>query len=136
MAKKQPSTEKKSKAAAKPAASGAKPAKGVKAAKNVAGAPASAAEAKSPAPKSPAPKKPAAAAPKAPARVITLEEIGLAAGEVWGALSNGNGDQTLATIKKSVDAPADLVLLALGWLAREDKLAIDADGGAVTIGLK
>ena len=133
MAKKQPSTEKKSKAAAKPAAAGSKSAKGVKAAKTVDGAPASAAEANSPAPKK---KSTAAAKTATPTRTITLEEIGVAAGEVWGALSNGNGDQTLATIKKSVDAPADLVLLALGWLAREDKLSIDATGRAVTIGLK
>lgn len=125
MAKKQPSTEKKS----KPATSGAKSPKAAKAAKGIDGAPASAAEAKVPSPK----KRPSTAA-KPPARAITLEEIGLAAGETWGVLSNG--DQTLATIKKSVDAPADLVLLALGWLAREDKLTIDAAGRAVTIGLK
>ncbi len=83
MAKKQPSTEKKSKTA-KPATTGAKPTKAAKAAKNVEGAPASAAEATSPASK----KKPSSAAKTAaPARAITLEEIGLAAGEVWGALT-------------------------------------------------
>jgi hypothetical protein len=39
-------------------------------------------------------------------------------------------------LKKSVDAPADLVLLALGWLAREDKVEIDASGRTPTVSLK
>ncbi|MBA4107178.1 MAG: hypothetical protein C0485_15645 [Pirellula sp.] len=67
---------------------------------------------------------------------MTVEEIGLAAGEVWGALSTGNGGVSLAALKKSVEAPADLVLLALGWLAREDKVEIDASAKAPTISLK
>ena len=80
--------------------------------------------AEEPKPAKAAPKK--SAAPAVPARPLTVEEIGHAAGEVWGALSTGNGGVSLAALKKSVDAPADLVLLALGWLAREDKVEIDA----------
>lgn len=130
MAKKQPSTDKKAKPAPKPSSGSKSVAKTEKGA-----APASAAEAKSKEAK-PAPKKrtPAMAAP--PARAITVDEIGLAAGEVWGALSNGSDRLTLAAVKKAIDAPADLVLLALGWLAREDKLAIDASGKSATISLK
>ena len=124
MAKKQPSSEKKAKTTAKSATKSAKGA-----------APASAAEAKSNESK-PAPKKriPAVAAP--PARAITVDEIGVAAGEVWGALSNGSDRLTLAAVKKAIDAPADLVLLALGWLAREDKLSIDSSGKSATVSLK
>lgn len=132
MAKKQPSTDKKAKPAAK---STAKPVKKA--------APKSDAEpskslfgdaAEEPKPAKAAPKK--SAAPAVPARPLTVEEIGHAAGEVWGALSTGNGGVSLAALKKSVDAPADLVLLALGWLAREDKVEIDASGRAPTISLK
>ena len=96
---------------------------------------ASAAEAKSKEAK-PAPKKRTPAVASPPARAITVEEIGVAAGEVWGALSNGSDRLTLTAVKQAIDAPADLVLLALSWLAREDKLAIDASGKSATISLK
>ena len=49
------------------------------------------------------------------------------AGEVWGLLAESDG-QTLAAIKKSIDAPPDVVVAALGWLAREDKLEFIASG--------
>lgn len=131
MAKKQASTEKKAKPAAK---SAAKPAK--KAAPKAAAEPAKSLfgdAAEEPKPAKTAAKK---SAPAAPARPLTVEEIGHAAGEVWGALSTGNGGVTLAALKKSVDAPADLVLLALGWLAREDKVEIDATAKTPTVSLK
>lgn len=132
MAKKQASTEKKAKPAA--AKSAAKPAK--KAAPKSAPEPAKSLfgdAAEEPKPAKTATKK---SAPSAPGRPITVEEIGHAAGEVWGALSTGNGGVTLAALKKSVDAPADLVLLALGWLAREDKVEIDASAKTPTVSLK
>ena len=132
MAKKQASTEKKSKPAAK---SAAKPAKKA-APKATAAEPAKSLfgdAAEEPKPAKAAAKK---SAPAAPARPLTVEEIGHAAGEVWGTLSTGNGGVTLAALKKSVDAPADLVLLALGWLAREDKVEIDASAKTPTISLK
>ena len=61
--------------------------------------------------------------------------IGHAAGEIWALLST-NGDQTLAAIKKSVDAPSDIVLAAIGWLAREDKLEFATTGRTVKIALR
>jgi hypothetical protein len=129
VAKKQPSTEKKAKPAAKSSAKTA--AKSVaKPASTLFNEPAD-----EPKPAKAPPKKKTAGA-SAPARPITVEEIGYAAGEVWGALSSDNGGVTLAALKKSVDAPADLVLLALGWLAREDKIAIDASGRTPSISLK
>jgi hypothetical protein len=61
--------------------------------------------------------------------------IGHAAGEVWGALSNG-GPRTIAEIAKSVEAPGEVIIAAVGWLAREDKLEFDTSGKTVKIGLK
>lgn len=87
---------------------------------------------------------PAAAAPTArkksaaatgTAQEMSNEAIGAAAGLVWQALAN-DGSLTLAAIKKAVDAPADHVLLALGWLAREDKLAFEASGRTVSVSLR
>jgi len=133
VAKKQPSTDKKAKpaakSAAKPAAEKAALKSAAKPAKSLFSEPAD-----EPKPAKPAAKK--SAATVAPARPLTVEEIGHAAGEVWGALSTGNGGVSLAALKKSVDAPADLVLLALGWLAREGKVEIDSSNRTLTISLK
>lgn len=61
--------------------------------------------------------------------------IGHAAGDVWGYLSGGQ-PRTIAEIKKSVNAPADVVVAAIGWLAREDKLVFVTNGKTVKIGLR
>lgn len=58
------------------------------------------------------------------ATVSGIERIGHTAGLVWHALHDG-GPQSLGKLVKTVDAHRDLVLQALGWLAREDKLWID-----------
>jgi hypothetical protein len=86
----------------------------------------------------PAAKKPAApkaAAASADDDSFTGIAIGHAAGDVWSALSNG-GPRTIADLKKSVKAPTDVVIAAVGWLAREDKLEFDTSGKTVKIGLK
>lgn len=63
-----------------------------------------------------------------------LEAIGQTAGEVWHLL-NRSGDVPLASIKKQIDAPADVVSAALGWLAREGKLAMVPNGRATHVRL-
>jgi hypothetical protein len=52
-----------------------------------------------------------------------IGEIGQAAGAVWKALAD-NGPLTVAKLLKKVNRPRDLVMQALGWLAREDKITI------------
>ena len=74
----------------------------------------------------------------APPRVLgemSSIEIGHVAGEVWGILSQ-HGELTLADLKKEVPAPADLVLAAIGWLAREDKLEFTTAGRKVKVSLR
>lgn len=79
-------------------------------------------------------KKPAS--PAASARPsLSSEQIGETAGNVWRVLAE-QGGQTVAGIKKSIDAPDDVILLALGWLAREDKLAFETSGRSVTVSLR
>jgi hypothetical protein len=63
-----------------------------------------------------------------------IEQIGTTAGMVWQALHE-NGTMSLSKLIKSIDAPRDLVLQSIGWLAREDKLAIDQTKRGRTIGL-
>src|ERR1700712_1059935 len=74
------------------------------------------------------------ALPRSPGTFSTTE-IGHVAGDVWGFLVR-DGAQTIAVIKKSVDAPADVVLAAIGWLAREDKLKFSTHGRSVKVSLR
>lgn len=53
-----------------------------------------------------------------------VSQIGETAGAVWTALSE-HGTLSTAKLVKEVDCPRDLVMQALGWLAREDKISID-----------
>ena len=47
-----------------------------------------------------------------------ITEIGIVAGEIWHFLDQ-NGEVSLAGLSKGIDRPQDLVLMSLGWLARE-----------------
>lgn len=63
------------------------------------------------------------------------EEIGKTAGEIWHAL-NGNGELSLAQLKNRVKADGPIFDWAVGWLAREDKIAIHSDKRSIRIRLK
>ena len=53
-----------------------------------------------------------------------VAQIGETAGVVWKTLAD-NGSMSMAKLVKSVGGPRDLVMQAIGWLAREDKLNIE-----------
>jgi len=74
-------------------------------------------------------------APTAQQAILSNDLIGETAGEVWHQLADSNG-QSLAALKKSVDAPGELVLAALGWLAREGKLSFSTSGRSVKVALR
>lgn len=96
--------------------------------------------AKSTTPKKVAPKKsPAskAASKKTPAavRLLSDAEVGGISGEVWNLLHT-QGPLTPTAVKKTIDAPGDLVMAAVGWLAREGKLDFQTAGRTVKIALR
>ncbi len=64
-----------------------------------------------------------------------LEQIGDTAGLVWHHL-NENGPSTLSQLAKDVDAPRDVIMQAVGWLAREDKVSVDEARGKKTVSLR
>jgi hypothetical protein len=68
-------------------------------------------------------------------RPFSSDLIGDVAGDVWQLLTERNG-QSLAAIKKSIDAPADVVLAAVGWLAREEKLEFEESRRSVMVSLR
>ena len=53
-----------------------------------------------------------------------VEQIGKTAGQVWRCLDE-SGPMSLSKLTKSVEAPRDMVMQAVGWLAREDKVEIE-----------
>lgn len=52
------------------------------------------------------------------------ESIGAVAGLVWEYLSE-NGPITLSKLAREIDAPRDMVMQGVGWLAREDKIEFE-----------
>ena len=68
-------------------------------------------------------------------RALANDQIGEVAGEVWQALTE-QGGQNVSSLKKVIDAPPDLVLAAIGWLAREEKLEFVTSGRSVTVSLR
>lgn len=63
------------------------------------------------------------------------ETIGSAAGQVWEYLSN-NDEATLASLKKDLSLKADEATMALGWLAREEKVEFTKKGATVKVRLR
>jgi tripartite motif-containing protein 71 len=63
------------------------------------------------------------------------EEIGQTAGRIWHTLDE-EGQLRLATLQKQLGVSQALVLLALGWLAREDKVHIETYGRTFRVRLK
>ena len=72
---------------------------------------------------------------KKTSRPFNDEQIGLVAGEIWNVLSPAE-NQTLASVKKSIEASPDLTTAAIGWLAREGKLEIASSGRSVKLSLR
>ncbi len=67
--------------------------------------------------------------------VSCVVQIGETAGMVWKVLAE-NGPLSLAKLVKTVDRPRDLVMQALGWLAREDKVQIEDQGRSRVVFLR
>ncbi|HVX12271.1 MAG TPA: winged helix-turn-helix domain-containing protein [Pirellulales bacterium] len=64
-----------------------------------------------------------------------LGHIGETAGVVWHLLAE-KGPLSMAQVVKQTGEARDLVMLALGWLAREDKIVIDNESRSRTVALK
>jgi hypothetical protein len=62
-------------------------------------------------------------------------QVGEAAGEVWHLLNN-EGPQTFAQLKKKLKQTEGRLNLALGWLAREDKIQIIEEKKNLRVQLK
>jgi hypothetical protein len=78
--------------------------------------------------------KAAASAPPPPTPSC-VEQIGQTAGDVWKSL-NKHGPMSLAKLVERVGGNRDVVMQAIGWLAREDKLDVSETKRGRIIALK
>ncbi len=56
-----------------------------------------------------------------------ITEIGFVAGDIWNYLDK-NGESSFNKMLKYIDKPKDLVLMGLGWLAREGHVEVVRSG--------
>lgn len=67
---------------------------------------------------------------------MMITEIGIIAGEIWHFLDE-NGQVTLEELINGIDKPKDIVLMSLGWLAREGHVLVKLiTNGGYTIRLR
>lgn len=59
------------------------------------------------------------------AETIASVAIGNAAGIIWDFLDQQSEPVNLSTLKNDLPPSSTLLMMGLGWLAREDKLAIE-----------
>jgi hypothetical protein len=62
-------------------------------------------------------------------------QVGETAGRIWHLL-NDEGPQTFPQLKKKLNGSGELVSLALGWLAREEKVDISQEKKNITVALR
>lgn len=61
-----------------------------------------------------------------------IDSIGTAAGEIWEYL-NSNGPASASKLKKELGLKGPLADRAIGWLARENKIAEEKKGNSIVI---
>ncbi len=64
-----------------------------------------------------------------------ITEIGIVAGEIWHYLDN-HGETLFSQLPKSIDRSQTLVLMSLGWLAREGHVIVRQDGADLHVSLR
>ena len=71
---------------------------------------------------------------EAPMLQTYVDQIGETAGLIWHTLAD-DGPTPITKLIKKVEAPRDLVMQGIGWLAREDKIAIEEESRSRIISL-
>ena len=56
-----------------------------------------------------------------------ITELGICAGDIWHYLDQ-HGESSLSAVLQGIDKPRDMILMALGWLAREGHVSLQAEG--------
>lgn len=64
-----------------------------------------------------------------------ITEIGIVAGEIWHYLDE-HGDALFSAMVSGIGRPKELVLMSLGWLAREGHVIVRQDGADLRVALR
>jgi hypothetical protein len=64
-----------------------------------------------------------------------ITEIGIVAGEIWHFLDR-EGDAFLPDLFKGIDKPREIILMSLGWLAREGHVVVKEEGTGYRVSLR
>lgn len=64
------------------------------------------------------------------------DKIGQVAGEIWRLLNAVAEPASVLKIKTSLSLPNSAVHLALGWLARENKIVMEEKGNTIFVSIK
>lgn len=64
-----------------------------------------------------------------------ITQIGIAAGDIWHILDQ-KGEVKLSELQKSLDRPHEIVLMSVGWLAREGHVVLNKVNNDYTVSLR
>ena len=64
-----------------------------------------------------------------------ITEIGIAAGEVWHLLEKEDRI-TLNKIASKLDSPREVILMSVGWLAREGHITLEGEAPDLKVSLR
>lgn len=64
-----------------------------------------------------------------------ITEIGIVAGEIWHFLDS-HGVVSLEELTCGIEKSRELILMSLGWLAREGHVVVECDSGTYKISLR
>lgn len=64
-----------------------------------------------------------------------ITEIGIVAGDIWHYLDQ-HGEVLFSDLAKGIDKPKDLVLMSLGWLARESHVIMQQTDNDYKVSLR
>ncbi|OGW74925.1 MAG: hypothetical protein A2Z72_00125 [Omnitrophica bacterium RBG_13_46_9] len=65
-----------------------------------------------------------------------ITELGIVAGEIWHYLENRNKTGMLDDIVTTIDKPRDIVLMSIGWLAREGHVILEGESPNYKVNLR
>ncbi len=64
-----------------------------------------------------------------------ITELGIVAGEIWHFLDE-HGETTLSNLVTGLDKKRDIILMSLGWLAREGHVIVTEEGQDYRVALR
>ena len=65
-----------------------------------------------------------------------ITQIGIVAGEIWHYLENNGKTDSVENLMKTIEKPRDIVLMSVGWLAREGHLVLEGESPNYKVSLR